>query len=392
MGSELFSKLKLPPLSAQPVRPGWLLAKAILLFIIFNLLFALLFPLPALGRLSVYNTILPGRSRLPYGDNPQKSYNLSLYNLEAMFASHEIHRLPKAENEYRVLLIGDSATWGFLLPPDQTTAAILNQSAPMLPDGRKIRAYNLGYPVMSLTKDLLILSRAMAYKPDLIVWAVTLESFPYDKQLFPPLLQNNAGEVRELIKQYDLNLDPDSPDLIDQNFWDRTIIGSRRQLADLVRLQLYGIMWAATGIDQELPETYSPAQQDLSTELTFHNLQPPHLENTAIALDVLQAGFDLADEVPILLVNEPMLVSQGANSDIRYNFFYPRWAYDDYRQILTQMANQQNWHYIDLWNSIPANEFTNSAVHLSSNGSHQYADMLLQAILDVTQLKQASQE
>ncbi len=56
-----------------------------------------------------------------------------------------------------------------------------------------MRAYNLGYPVMSLTKDLLILDYAQRYQPDLIIWAVTLESFPYDKQLFPPLLQNNPG-------------------------------------------------------------------------------------------------------------------------------------------------------------------------------------------------------
>jgi hypothetical protein len=86
-----------------------------------------------------------------------------------------------------VLLIGDSSTWGFLLPPGQTLAAHLNAAGLRHPDGRKVRVYNLGYPVMSLAKDLLILSRAAnRYEPDLIVWPLTLESFPYDKQLFPP--------------------------------------------------------------------------------------------------------------------------------------------------------------------------------------------------------------
>ena len=112
----------------------------------------------------------------------------------------------KPPGEYRVFLIGDSSTWGFLLPSDQTLAADLNAAGYTLSDGRQVKVYNLGYPVMSLTKDLLILSRAMQYDPDLIVWPVTLESFPYDKQLFPPLLQHNPGPVRDLITRYQFKL------------------------------------------------------------------------------------------------------------------------------------------------------------------------------------------
>ena len=372
-------------LDTQPVRLGRLLFKTGILFIVLNLIFSITYPLQLLGGISAYNLLFPGRARLPYGDNPQKSYNLNLYNLEAMFASHEIHRTTKETDEFRVILIGDSATWGFLLPPEKTTTSLINQGNHKLSDGRQIQAYNLGYPVMSLTKDLLMLTKAMAYHPDLIIWAVTLESFPYDKQLFPPLLQNNAYSVRDLIQQHHLNMDHHSSDLIDLDFMDKTILGSRRALADLVRLQLYGVMWAATGVDQELPDTYTPALQDLTDDLSFHNLQPPHLDRSKIALDVLKAGFNISGETPILLVNEPMLVSQGENSDLRYNFFYPRWVYDDYRQLLSELALEQNWHYLDLWDSIPADEFTNSAVHLSPSGSQQYADLLSQAILDLVQ-------
>lgn len=379
----LDSKQRLPLSNGQTIRPGWVIIKATILFILINLAFSLLYPISLLGRITAYNTIFPGRSRLPYGDNPQKAYNLSLYNLEAMMASHEIHRQKKTDDVFRVILIGDSATWGYLLSPNQTTAAFINLNSQQLPDGRKIQAYNLGYPVMSLTKDLLILSKAISYKSDLIIWAVTLESFPYDKQLFPPLLQNNPSDVRELINQWHLNLNPNAPELINPNFWDRTIIGARRPLADLIRLQLYGVMWAATGIDQEIPDTFSPAQQDFADDFSFHNLNPPHLEKTELALDVLQAGFDLAGEIPVLLVNEPMLISQGENSAIRYNFFYPRWAYDDYRQILASFSKEKNWNYIDLWDAIPAGEFTNSAVHLTSDGSRQYASLVLEAILDI---------
>jgi hypothetical protein len=359
------------------------LLKALLLFLAANLVFVALRPQVALGRISAYNHLFPGRQRFPYGENPERAYNLNLFNLEAMFASHELDGAPKSSQEYRVLLIGDSSTWGFLLPADQTLAAYLNKAHPVLSDGRQVRVYNLGYPVMSLTKDLLILSRAMRYEPDCIVWLLTLESFPYDKQLYPPLLQNNPDAVRELIQTNNLSLNPYDPALKSPSFWDETIIGQRRPLADLLRLQLYGVMWAATGVDQDIPATYTPRQEDLSEDLSFHNLNPPHLAEKDLALDVLEAGLSLAGETPVLVVNEPMFISQGRNSELRYNFFYPRWAYDDYRRILQDLSEARGWHYMDAWDAVPSAEFTNSAVHTTSAGVDLLAQKLGTAILDI---------
>ena len=362
---------------------GRVILKALMLFLLLNFVFAIWYPLPTLAKFSAYNVLFPGRQRLPYGDNPSKAYNLSLYNLDAMFASHELAGRVKPDDEFRVLVIGDSASWGFLLEPDQTLAAYITDSGAMLPDGRRVRAYNLGYPVMSLTKDLLILERAMQYEPDMIVWPLTLESFPYDKQLFPPLLQNNPRAVRELKQTHDLSLDTKDANFEELSWWKRTIVGGRRQLADLLRLQLYGVLWAATGIDQDIPETYTLRQEDLEADRGFHNLQPPHLQASDLALEILSAGVRLAGDTPVLLVNEPMFISQGQNSDIRYNFYYPRWAYDDYRRIMSEESQRKNWQYLDLWNAVPGSEFTNSAVHMTPDGTRLYASQVLRAILDV---------
>jgi hypothetical protein len=360
-----------------------IILKALALFVIANLLFAVWYPLPALGRISLYNHIFPGRQRLPYGENPKRAYNLSLYNLEAMFASHELSAGAKPPDEYRVILIGDSSTWGFLLPTENTLSAYLNAAGVQLPDGRKLRAYNLGYPVMSLSKDLLVISYAMRYQPDLIIWPVTLESFPYDKQLYAPLLQNNPEPVQALIKAYNLKLDPNSAKTAAPSFWDRTIIGARRPLADWFRLQLYGVMWAATGIDQDIPENYTPRMEDLPADKSFHGLLPPRLHKSDLAFDVLEAGLQRAGDTPILLVNEPMFVSQGQNSQIRYNFYYPRWAYDDYRQLMLSQSSANGWHYLDLWNAVANTEFTNSAVHLTPQGTQQFAHLLIKAIIEI---------
>lgn len=365
----------------------YVLIKAGLLFLLFNLLFTVGQPLQTIGRFSVYNHFVPGRMRFPYSDKPEASYSLSLNNLEAMFASHIVSE-EKASNECRVFLIGDSSVWGFLLDHQDTLSAQLNRLEIHIQDDKKIVFYNLGYPTISLTKDLLILDQAMEYQPDLIIWLITLESFPYEKQLFTPLVQQNPGYVRPLINKYGLNLDPYDPALTEPDWWGRTIIGQRRPLADLLRLQLYAPLWAATGVDQYIPETYTPRAEDLEADELYYGLQPPAFSLDDLAFDVLEAGVAHAGNVPLILVNEPMFVSQGENSDIRYNFFYPRWVYDMYRQLMLSLAQEHNWQYIDLWQAVDNNEFSNSAIHLTAAGTTQLAEKLAPVIIKIMNIKQ----
>jgi hypothetical protein len=122
--------------------------------------------------------------------------------------------------------------------------------------------------------------------------------------------------------------------------------------------------------------------EDLPPDETFHGLQPPHLSEDDLALDVLAAGAQMVGDVPLLIVNEPMFVSQGENSDIRYNFFSPRWAYDDYRVMLAQQAEANGWRYLDLWDAVPNTEYTNSAIHLTPEGSAQLAALIGEAIIE----------
>jgi hypothetical protein len=353
--------------------------KGLGLFLALNLIFTVVNTY-GLGRISFYNRLFPGRERFPFGEDSAQSYNLSLFNLDAMFAATAIAGHPKATDEYRVIVIGDSSTWGILLRPDETLAGQLD-AAGLTMCGRRVKVYNLGYPTISLTKDLMILDYAMRYHPDLILWPVTLEAFPEDKQLSSPLVANNSDRVVDMIVRYSLNLDPNDPELVRQTFWEKTLIGQRRPLADLIRLQLYGVMWAATGIDQSYPSDYPPAQTDFNTDITFHGLQPPDQIESRMAMDVLRAGLKAAGKTPVILVNEPMLISSGQNSDQRYNFLYPRWAYDQYRQWMSADAQASGWNYLDLWDIIPADQFTNSAIHLTPAGETILTERLEQSIL-----------
>jgi len=342
----------------------------ILLFVGANLLFLWVDPLDELGGISAYNQFFPGRLRLPYGERPDLAYNLSLYNIPAMFAPHELSA-PKVDDEYRVVLIGDSATWGFLLKPEETLAAQLNATGLQAPDGRIVHFYNVGYPTISLTKDLLMLKKALEYQPDLVIWRTTLEAFPLEKQLSSPIAANNPERVNELIEKYDLRLD--DTEIIEQTTLDRSLIGARRPLADLIRLQVYGVLWAATGVDQFYPDKYDPPISDLDPDPDFHDIQPPTLPQDALAWDVLTAGVEMSVP-PVLVINEPIYISEGENADIHYNFFYPRWAYDQYRQQLASWCIDNHVTCLDAWDMIPADEFSNSAIHISAAGERLLAE------------------
>jgi len=360
----------------KPDLPGFtwpflvrVLFKAIVLFVLLNLVFATLYPMRLLGQVSLYNSLIPGRERFPFGESPAQSYNLSLYNLDAMFAALALRPRDAATQEYRVFVIGDSSIWGTLLRPNETLAGRLN-ALQLTCGGKPLRAYNLGYPTISVTKDLMVLQEGLRYQPDQVLWLTTLEGMLRKEQLRSPILANNPEQARALIDRFGLQLDAADPAFVTPTFLDRTLLGARRPLADLLRLQLYGVLWGATGVDQVYTwnAQKDAAQRDFEADSSFHGQNGPTLDGDLLALDVLQAGAKLAAQLPLTIVNEPILVSSGRNSAIRYNFFYPRWAYDAYRGALADAMQAAGVHYLDLWNVVPETEFTNSAIHLTPAG------------------------
>lgn len=360
------------------------LLKALALFVLLNLVFLWTKPLPALGRISAYNSILPGRVRLPFGEDSERSYNISILQLEAMQNSHEISSGERPEDEFRVLLIGDSSVWGFLLKPEETISAQINQLGLMTDDGRRIRAFNFGYPTMSVTKDLLFLEMGLKFRPDMILWFVTLESLPVKKQLSSPILQHNPETVRALIDLEAVGIDPHDEAFIELAPLEQTLVGRRRELADLIRLQFYGLMWATTGIDHHVPEALERPSDDQPEDSTFQDYESGSLPVDEIAFDIIRMGMQQAGEIPLVLVNEPIFIAQGENSEIRYNSFYPRWVYDQYRVRMMELVELEGWRYLDLWDEVPSEEFTDSAIHYSTAGVELVVDQIRDILDEVS--------
>jgi hypothetical protein len=148
-------------------------------------------------------------------------------------------------------------------------------------------------------------------------------------------------------------------------------------LADWLRLQLYGFSWGATGVDMVVPEEVTLRQSDFDEDVSWLDYEEPvALTAEELALDVLAAGVERAGEVPVWIVNEPIYVSSGRNSEVRYNAWYPRWAYDGYREVMGETAEAQGWLYLDLWDVVEADEFTDSPVHLTPTGTAELAELL----------------
>jgi hypothetical protein len=348
--------------------------KAALLFALVNAAFVILDPIPTIGGASVYNLLVPGRERLPYGTNPA-TCQLTLDSLEAMFASHAVSA-PKRADEFRLLLIGDSSTWGIQLHPDETMTAFIN-AAGIDVGGRTVRAYNLGYPTMSALKDLLILDRALAYQPDAVIWLITLESLARAEQLAAPLLARNPEAARTLIDRYALDYDAASRPL--PPIWERTLIGQRRALADWWRLQACAFHWGATGIDHQVGD-FTPRSNDLAADRSWKGYTAETLTADALAFDVLAAGIAAAGDVPLVLVNEPIFIADGANSDMRYNAWYPIWAYNAYRTWLADEAARRGWRLLDFWDALAPARFTDSPVHRDPQGEKETTSLLLGAL------------
>jgi hypothetical protein len=348
----------------KPITNVWrVIGKTCLVLLIINFAFPLLsflhFP-----SVSLYNHLYPGRQRLPFGENPSLSYNLTLNDIDAMLASHVVANSDPGAG-YSIFVIGDSSIWGTLLENRDTVPAQLQNAVNAgKQTNAPVRVYNLGYPTSSVLKDLVLLDEAMQYQPDMVIWFVTLNSLIKNSYQEAPIVLNNPEKTNAVIERYGL----DTELLPERTYWEKTFLEQRRDIYDRIRLQVLGSMWAATRIDQYIPEEYTPAARDLEADDSYQYLEGHTLSENDLDLSVITSFIAQNPSVRVIVVNEPILISSGANSDLRYDLYYPRWTYDTYRALISAKFEEIEIQYIDLWDVVPETLFTNSAIHYDAQG------------------------
>jgi hypothetical protein len=290
-------------------------------------------------------------------------------DVDALFRAHVISASVKPPGEYRVLLLGDSQTWGWLVPPFQTVAEYLNERRDWAGCHRNVRFYDLAYPFPSVLRDFFYLHEALPYKPDMVIWMVTQESFsprPIDQ-----LLLDVDPKVRfGLLPDYGLQR---YQPLIGRplEFADSTLMGQGSHLKSLALLQLYGTIWDATGIDNRASEPMTD-----STVSSRPSAQPGPASSApkGLTFDVLQAGRTMLNGVPMLVVNEPIPIS--ADPALRYNSIPLRQSYDQYQQTLRDYTSSAGIPFRDFYDQIPASEFPSGNLHLTARGEKELAKLL----------------
>jgi len=346
----------------RQISPLRVLVKALCLFVVINILYAL--SNPQVSRVSGYNVIFPGRTRLPFGVTSDP-YTVTVDNVDTMFASHTISA-GKTSKEFRVALIGDSSVWGETLGAYEVISEQWNKLNMRCGD-ETIKVYDLGYPHPSVIKDLVILDKVVEYDPDLIIWFVTLNTLI--SQRVNPFLAANPERLGKVLTAYDISF-KQGRKLVEKepNFYEKTLIGQRSNLARQIKLQMLGIIWTATRSDTNtLAEDHLPNQR-INDDPHYHGMQPPDDITNMLLFSALTAGQSIASSVPVLIVNEPIFITNEANGVVRYNLTYPRWVYDQYRQAIASQAQNAHWNYLDLWNTIPPEYFSDAGLHLSAVG------------------------
>lgn len=356
----------------QNVVHAWrLLVKGALLFAILEGAFVWLQPNP--GPIDVYGLLNLRRERFPISTRSPVDDALDVGNLDVMFASHVISR-PKLPDEFRVVVLGDSAVWGLELTPELSLPGQMDSLNLRCGSG-PVRVYNLSFPRSSATKDLMILDKALPYKPDMIVWLITWYTLMPKTRIDHTLIVQNPGEFNKLAQRFDfLPRGFQPPGLAD------ALYDQNRAFFRAARFELYSLIQLGTGLDQ-IPGPPEVLPAELSSDLTFEGLKPPTLRQSQVSLDQVRDFYLLAGQIPVLLVNEPMQILQGVtNSDLRYNAYYPRWVYDQYRQYLNEAASDNGWKYLDLWDMFPASSFMDTPLHLNPEAEHKLAEALAPSV------------
>jgi hypothetical protein len=326
--------------------------RALALLLVFMVLYYQVQPLER--DWTLYNRVYPGRLRFAYNEPGAMYYAANETRLKRLVADH-VFAQPKRADEYRVVVLGSSETWGLLNRPQDPMAVQLGALGLTAPDGRKLSSYNLGYVWPDAFKELLVLRAALSNekrRPDLVILA--WNPYAFDPPVAIHWLANaNPEETTRLVKQYQLGNYMDEVEARltgEPDFWRRGFLGQRTDLANALVNQVYGFAWTLNGVDQFIPPELPHNTQRLP-DIAWSNHRPKHLDA------VLQEAARY--NVPVLMVSVPI------------NFGAPA-----YNQWLRSEAQRLAVPLLDCSDLLPYQEFTNTKLHITAAGHKAFAQQV----------------
>jgi hypothetical protein len=370
----------------SPRQFGRVLIKALVLLVVFDALLIVL-DIPArIDQWSLYRSFTPPTVRLGLA---KQIGDPAWWALDPLLAAHEIAQ-PKAPDEYRVIFLGDSATFCLYCRSNEAIPQLFTDLGVTV-DGKRVRGYNLAYPGSDWLKDILILKHALKYQPEAIVWLVTAKGSgdqPLPQEPDAHLITRlNAAELPALAQQYNLDTWETRRYAAADAWYQRSIWTSGGRLRDWLVLVARTLRNTLVQPGQDLTQDYlypgpSVTTQPIRPIAEINSTLPGYEVMPNRQWELLRAGQQMAREanVPLLIINEPMYVGSGPNSDVNYNSFYERALYDRFRAALAAFTQQHAMPYLDLWNSLPPADFSNTSLHYNLDGNRAVAQAVWQGL------------
>jgi len=359
--------------------------KALTLFVAFDLLQALLNLDSKLENLSIYRHLTPTLARL---DIPRDYPTPVAWRLDPLLDAHRIGR-PKPPEEIRVAVLGDSGTFDYFSPAGEAIPGQMTRLA-FRRNGRILRAYNLAYQTPNSLKDLVIARHALSHGVDVVVWFVTLYDLARDAPSpYRPdvhlILRANAEDLPILQREYGIDTWETRLLARQRRWYDPFLFVSGERYRDhalLLSRSLLDAFVPGDPSDSTLPPKPWVGSLPLPAQPLFseRGANDPPMPNSRWR--ILLAGQDLARRrgVRLLLVNDPIFVSQAPGSGREYNAFYERKIYDRYRATLEEFCRRHGIAYLDLWDAVPSLEYGNTPQHYLPAGNQRVARRVMERL------------
>lgn len=348
--------------------------KAFIVVIILNFicLVAKFNPVDSITQLNLWGVVGNGRARLVY----MSDFNNGLLPLNSLLATHIIAHTPKKSNEYRVIIIGNSGPFGSGLDDNETLVAQLNGRKILVGD-KLLVAYNLGYPSATVITEAMTIDAVARYEPDFVFSFVTAYMFnnrqAYLDQIYP-FMRSNRPRLEALANRFRL------AEWLSPRLSPRPILSN----------------WIGIHDDGTLPVWFGSlfypfVSPDLSrTSLRIANKPMPDKPNnfqdvpgTYPILNDAWLFLNVAQQISItagarfLVVNQPTLVNDGPHSELSYSALYGRTFYDAYHKTIAAYTKENDIDYLDLWQIVPPEHYTDSELHMDADGWAIVADHLI---------------
>jgi hypothetical protein len=319
----------------------------------------------------------------------------SAFWLPPLLRQHQLcHAATEHPDEPRAILIGNSAVLGFPLPVEATLGARLNAS--LRDHGVRGRVFNLGWVNAYQLRDAVILNAALEYRPDVIIYPLTLADFHHVAPVLfgptPAFFDTNATQVLEMVHIGVPGLDAPL---------------QRYEAAFLKRGRLDGYWqhWQEVGalaraaahanattlarlLDPTLPpEMVSPGHPKTTydcTEVILRRRGYRRWQSWNI-LAYLQALHE-RDGIQVLVANWPMDHKPIGEC---YNARHAAADVDEFNRWLRDECAARGLEYVDLHDLLSSAEFFDS-IHPTAEGHQRIAEHLAPAVEEALRARAAA--